>query len=180
MSQGILPMARQSSSPNQDERPPHCTVDLLVIHAISLPPGEFGGGGIDALFQNRLDPDEHPYFREIAGLRVSAHLLVRRDGELVQYVPLERRAWHAGPSSFQGRDRCNDFSIGIELEGTDEGLFTDAQYLSLAAATREVMMRFPGVTPERIAGHSEIAPGRKTDPGPGFDWARYRRLLAEA
>ncbi|MGD2082604.1 MAG: 1,6-anhydro-N-acetylmuramyl-L-alanine amidase AmpD [Chromatiales bacterium] len=173
-------MARQSPSPNQDERPPECPVDLLVIHAISLPPGEYGGHWIDALFQNRLDPDGHPYFREIAGLRVSAHLLIRRDGELVQYVPLDRRAWHAGPSSFEGREACNDFSIGIELEGTDEGTFTDAQYRTLVAATREIMARFPRVTPERIAGHSDIAPGRKRDPGPGFDWARYRRLLAEA
>jgi AmpD protein len=172
-----LPGAHQSHSPNQDERPPDCTVDLLVIHAISLPPGEYGGRWIEALFQNRLDPHAHPYFREIAGLQVSAHLLVRRDGQLIQFVPLERRAWHAGPSCFQGRERCNDFSIGIELEGTDRDGFTDAQYRTLAAATREIMARFPQVTPERIAGHSDIAPGRKSDPGPGFDWARYRRLL---
>jgi len=155
-------------------------VELLVIHCISLPPGELGGPWIDALFQNRLHPGAHPFFGSIAGLRVSAHLLIRGDGELVQYVPLDRRAWHAGASSFRGRPNCNDFSVGIELEGTEDRPFSDAQYVVLAHTTRQIMARYPALTPERIAGHSEIAPGRKTDPGPCFDWARYRRLLADA
>ncbi len=176
----LLPDARQCPSPNQDARPPDCAVELLVIHCISLPPGELGGPWIDALFQNRLDPRAHPCFDSLAGLRVSAHLLIRRDGELVQYVPLERRAWHAGASSFRGRPDCNDFSIGIELEGTEDRPFSDAQYRVLARTTREIMALYPAITPERIAGHSEIARGRKSDPGPCFDWARYRRLLGDA
>jgi AmpD protein len=176
-SDGWLPQARRRPSPNWDERPPGTAVDLLVIHGISLPPGEFGGPWLDALFLNRLEPGAHGYFRKIAGLRVSTHLLIRRDGELVQYVDLNRRAWHAGFSSFRGRGRCNDFSVGIELEGADEVPYADAQYLTLAEAAREVMARFPRITPERIAGHSDVAPGRKTDPGPAFDWTRFRRLL---
>ncbi len=175
---GWLPQARRLISPNWDERPPNTPVDLLVIHGVSLPPGEFGGPWIDALFQNRLDPEAHPYFRPIAGLRVSSHLLIRRDGELIQYVDLHKRAWHAGVSSFRGRERCNDFSIGIELEGADEIPYTPAQYQVLATTSRDILSRFPAITPERIAGHSSIAPGRKTDPGPAFDWDRYRRLLA--
>jgi len=153
-------------------------VDLLVVHGISLPPGELGGHWIEALFQNRLDPQAHPYFRSIADLRVSAHLLIRRDGELVQFVDLAKRAWHAGPSCFQGRERCNDFSIGIELEGTETVPYTDAQYAVLAETVRAVMERFPAITPARLVGHSDIAPGRKTDPGPAFDWARLRSALA--
>jgi AmpD protein len=174
---GWLTQARRVPSPNWDDRPPGTGVDLLVIHGISLPPGEFGGPWIDALFRNRLDPAAHPYFRRIARLRVSSHLLIRRDGELVQYVDLRRRAWHAGASCFRGRECCNDFSIGIELEGADEIPYEPAQYRTLAEASREIMARYPGITAERIAGHSDIAPGRKTDPGPAFDWRRLRRLL---
>lgn len=177
MPSGWLPTARRVPSPNWDQRPPGSDVDLLVIHGISLPPGEFNGPWIDALFCNRLDPDAHPYFASIAGLRVSSHLLIDRDGKLTQYVDLTRRAWHAGPSSFRGRAGCNDFSIGVELEGTDETAYEDAQYLALARATSEIMIRFPSITHDRIVGHSDIAPGRKTDPGPAFDWGRYRRLI---
>lgn len=177
MSDGWLPGARRVPSPNWDERSPGTGIDLLVIHGISLPPGEFGGPWIDALFQNRLDPDAHPYFRSIADLRVSCHLLIRRDGELIQYVDLHKRAWHAGASSFREREHCNDFSIGIELEGADEIPYTDAQYQVLADATRKIMARFAGIAMERIAGHCHIAPGRKTDPGPTFDWGRFHHLL---
>lgn len=173
-----LPRARRVPSPNWDERPVGTRVDLLVIHGVSLPPGEFGGPWIDALFQNRLDPQAHPYFGPIAGLKVSSHLLIRRDGELIQYVDLTKRAWHAGVSSFQGRERCNDFSIGIELEGTDDLPYASSQYQVLAEVSRTILTRFPAITPDRIVGHSDIAPGRKTDPGPAFDWERYRRLLA--
>lgn len=176
---GLLEEARQRASPNCDQRPPGATIDLLVIHNISLPPGEFGGPWIDRLFLNRLDPEAHPYFREIADLRVSAHLLVRRSGELIQYVPLHLRAWHAGASEFRGRDRCNDFSIGIELEGTDQTAFEDAQYVTLRHLVRRLMALYPGVTPERIVGHCDIAPHRKTDPGPCFDWERFRRGLED-
>lgn len=175
---GWLPQARWVPSPNWDERPVGTRVDLLVIHGVSLPPGQFGGPWIDALFQNRLDPQAHPYFAAIAGLRLSSHLLIRRDGELIQYVDLTKRAWHAGVSSFQGRERCNDFSIGIELEGTDDLPYASSQYQVLAEVSRAILTRFPAITPDRIVGHSDIAPGRKTDPGPAFDWERYRRLLA--
>jgi len=172
--------ARRAPSPNQDARPPNVPVDLLVIHNISLPPGEFGGDWVEDLFLNRLDPEAHPYFAGIAGLRVSAHLLIRRDGTLVQFVPLARRAWHAGASCFAGREACNDFSIGIELEGSDETPFTDAQYARLAAVAREIARRYPAIDAERIVGHSDIAPGRKTDPGPHFDWQRFREAFAKA
>ena len=146
-----------------------------MVHSISLPPGEYGGDAIERLFTNRLDPAAHPYFREIAGLRVSSHFLIRRDGELVQFVPPERRAWHAGVSSWRGRERCNDFSIGVELEGTDEGDFTDAQYLRLI----ELVQSLKAALPLRdIAAHSDVAPGRKTDPGPRFDWPRLLKALA--
>jgi AmpD protein len=175
--QGWLPAARRSPSPNWDERPPGTVIDLLVIHGISLPPGDFGGPWIEALFHNRLDPEAHPYFATIAALRVSAHLLIRRDGELIQLVDLARRAWHAGPSCFEGRERCNDFSIGIELEGADGVPYTDAQYAVLAKAIKAVKARCPAISPARIVGHSDIAPGRKTDPGPAFDWSRLRREL---
>jgi len=172
-----LPDLPCEPSPNADERPAGASVDLLVIHNISLPPGEFGGGYIRDLFLNRLDPDAHPYFREIAHLEVSAHLLVRRDGSAIQFVALDRRAWHAGLSAFCGRERCNDFSIGIELEGSDETPFTAAQYARLAALTLQIQALFPAIGEQRIVGHSDIAPGRKTDPGPCFDWARYRGQL---
>jgi N-acetyl-anhydromuramoyl-L-alanine amidase len=175
---GRLGAARQVASPNHDERPPGAMPELIVIHSISLPPGEFGGPWIDRLFTNRLDPAAHPYFATIAGLEVSAHLLIRRDGELVQFVPFHRRAWHAGESCWQGRARCNDFSIGIELEGTDDGDFTTAQYRRLAAAIRALCRAYPTLSPARLATHSDIAPGRKTDPGPGFERARLARWLA--
>jgi len=174
---GWLPAARRVPSPNWDERPPGSVVDLLVIHGISLPPGEFGGHAIDALFCNRLDPDAHPYFREVAHLRVSAHLLIGRDGRLTQYVDLNKRAWHAGPSCFAGREACNDFAIGIELEGSDDVPYKDVQYRVLAEATREIQARLPSIGSRRIVGHSDIAPGRKTDPGPAFDWGRFRALI---
>jgi AmpD protein len=176
---GWLEAARQRISPNRDERPAGVAVDLLVLHNISLPPGEFGGPWIDRLFSNCLEPEAHPYFQELVGLRVSTHLLILRDGSLIQYVPFQQRAWHAGTSCFEGRERCNDFSIGIELEGTDDTPYTDAQYHALVQATREIMALYPDITPERICGHSDIAPGRKSDPGPAFDWPRFRRLLAE-
>ncbi len=169
--------ARRCPSPNCDSRPDGCAIDTVVIHGISLPPGEFGGAEVEALFCNRLDPSAHPYFSEISHLEVSAHLFIRRDGSLVQFVPLSQRAWHAGESEFCGRTRCNDFSVGIELEGTDEDLYEDAQYVRLLSILKLLMQTWPGITPDRIVGHSDIAPGRKTDPGPAFDWARVRRAL---
>jgi AmpD protein len=175
---GWLEAAERVSSPNRDRRPADAVVDLLVIHNISLPPGGLGGPWIDALFQNRLDPSAHPCFADIAQLKVSAHLLIRRDGRLVQYVPLHLRAWHAGRSSFRGRRNCNDSSIGIELEGSDDLAFEDTQYATLSRATRHIMELYPAITPDRIAGHSDIAPGRKTDPGPLFDWERFLGSLA--
>jgi AmpD protein len=166
---------RIADSPNHDERPAGVEISLVVLHSISLPPGEYGGEHIERLFANCLDPAAHPYFREVHALRVSAHFLVRRDGELVQFVPLERRAWHAGASSWRGRDRCNDFSVGIELEGSDDAPFEDAQYAALAALIADLGKRLPL---RDIAAHSEIAPGRKTDPGAGFDWHRLLLDLA--
>ena len=162
-------------SPNCDERPPDTEITLVVLHSISLPPGEYGGDAIERLFTNRLDPGAHPYFQEIAHLEVSSHYLIRRGGEVVQFVPPERRAWHAGASSWRGRNRCNDFSIGIELEGTDEDVFTDPQYDALAQLLRELRRKFPL---RDIAAHSDVAPGRKTDPGARFDWARVLAALA--
>ena len=176
---GWLEAARRCPSPHHDARPSGVKVDLLVIHGISLPPGEFGGEWIDRLFLGDLPADAHPYFDSICGLRVSAHLLIRRDGELVQYVPLHRRAWHAGESLFQGRRRCNDYSIGIELEGCDDVAYSDAQYSRLIETSGRLIRRYPGITEERIVGHCDIAPGRKTDPGPSFDWQRLYRGLTE-
>jgi N-acetyl-anhydromuramoyl-L-alanine amidase len=164
------------ASPNCDARPAGCVIDLLVIHCISLPPGEFGGPGIVQLFTNRLDPAAHPFYALIGGMKVSAHFLVRRDGEVIQFVPCGRRAWHAGESSWKGRVRCNDFSIGIEIEGSGEVPFTAAQYARLEELTRSLKARYPI---SDIAGHSDVAPGRKTDPGPYFDWKRYRAMLAD-
>lgn len=175
---GWLDAARRLPSPNCDDRPDPADISLLVIHNISLPPQIFGGPWIDGLFLNRLDPRAHPYFMQIAGLRVSAHLLVRRTGEVTQYVPFHRRAWHAGQSCFGDREACNDFSIGIELEGSDNTPFTDRQYESLAAVTALLLSVYPAISPGRIVGHCDIAPGRKTDPGPAFDWQRFRRSLA--
>lgn len=174
---GWLADARRLPSAHCDDRPDPQDISLLVIHNISLPPRIFGGPWIDDLFLGRLDPGAHPYFAEIAALRVSAHLLIRRDGRITQYVPFEKRAWHAGASCFGEREACNDFSIGIELEGADDIPYTAAQYAQLAAVTRALQLGYPAITPERITGHSDIAPGRKTDPGPAFDWAAYRRMI---
>ena len=167
---------RWLQSPNADDRPAPAEVSLLVVHAISLPPGELGGehnrGYIDDLFLNRLDPAAHPYFAGVAGRTVSAHACIFRDGSATQYVAFDRRAWHAGESSFEGRSRCNDFSVGIELEGCDEQAFTDGQYRTLARLARALQLAYPAITRERIVGHADIAPARKTDPGPHFDWPR--------
>jgi AmpD protein len=171
---GLAAGARFVASPNCDERPADSAIELLVIHHISLPPGKFGGKGIVEFFTNRLNPAAHPYYAAIAGTKVSAHFLIRRGGELIQFVPCAKRAWHAGESSWKGRARCNDFSIGVELEGTGEVAFTGAQYRRLVALTCALTARYPIAG---IAGHSDIAPGRKTDPGPSFDWARYRAQL---
>lgn len=170
--------ARQVPSPNCDERPDSDDISLIVIHGISLPPGEYGGAWIDDLFTNRLDPDAHPYFPGIAHLRVSSHVLIRRDGEVVQYVPFKMRAWHAGESCYQGRSCCNDYSIGIELEGQDAEPYSPQQYDRLAAVIRVLTRTFPGISSDRIRGHSDIAPGRKTDPGEAFDWLALNERLA--
>lgn len=176
---GKLEGVRFLASPNSDERPDNESPSLLVIHGISLPPGEYGGPWIDALFTNTLDPEAHPYFAEIHQLRVSSHLLIRRDGEPVQYVPFDKRAWHAGVSSYDGREQCNDFSIGIELEGTDDEPYEVVQYQRLAECVIALLKAYPQLAVERITGHSDIAPGRKTDPGPHFDWNYFRQLLNE-
>jgi AmpD protein len=167
----VLRGARYVASPNCDARPAGTAVTLLVLHAISLPPGEYGGESIERLFTSRLDPGAHPYFKEIQGLRVSSHFLVRRDGELVQFVPVHKRAWHAGASSWRGRSRCNDFSVGVELEGAEDDRFTPAQYASLVSLVRKLHLR-------DIAAHSDVAPGRKTDPGARFDWPRLLASLS--
>jgi len=172
--------AQRVQSPNHSERPVDTDISLLVIHNISLPPGQFGGPWISDLFCNQLSPDFHPYFAGICEMRVSSHLLIRRDGDVLQYVPFNRKAWHAGKSEFEGRAECNEFSIGIELEGTDEQPFTDFQYERLQLVTQLLLVAYPALTPERITGHSDIAPGRKTDPGPCFDWSRYRQALLPA
>jgi len=175
---GWLTGVRQVPSPHCNDRPDDEAPSLLVIHNISLPPGEFGGPWIDKLFTGTLPPDAHPYFADIASLRVAAHCLIRRQGEIVQYVPFDKRAWHAGVSQFDGRENCNDFSIGIELEGTDNQPYTEAQYRALQQVTRVLLQHYP-ITPARITGHSDIAPVRKTDPGPAFDWDYYKQLLTQ-
>jgi AmpD protein len=169
---GLLEGARLCLSPNRDPRPPGAGLDLIVLHGISLPPGTFGGAEIEDFFCNRLDWDAHPYFRGIRGLEVSAHLLIRRDGGVLQFVPFGERAWHAGTSTFRQRAHCNDFSIGIELEGEDTAAYEDAQYDNLSRVIASLVRSYPGLTPRTIAAHSDIAPGRKTDPGPVFDWLR--------
>jgi len=175
---GLITQAKQCPSPNCDARPDVGGITLLVIHNISLPPGDFGNGHIEAFFCNQLDHQHHPFFSEIAGVKVSAHLLIDRSGKLIQFVPLHQRAWHAGVSCFENRGRCNDYSIGIELEGTDDTPYTSLQYDTLIDVTRLIMKRYPAITQERITGHQTIAPERKTDPGPAFDWQRYRDALA--
>ncbi len=172
---GWCPQVRRAACANFDERPDDDDISLLIVHNISLPPGEFGGDHIEDLFANRLDCDAHPYFGQLRGLRVSAHFLIRRDGSVVQFVATRARAWHAGVSSFNGRERCNDFSIGIELEGSDFTDFCDAQYRSLAGLSYALISRHPI---SAVRGHEHVAPGRKTDPGPHFDWLRFRDDLA--
>ena len=176
---GIYRFARQARSPNQDVRPSGSQIELIVIHGISLPPGRFGQGWIEDLFRNRIAADHpDPALRAVSTLRVSAHLLIERDGNLLQFVSFKNRAWHAGVSSWCGREHCNDFSVGIELEGTDTRPYEGVQYLQLARVIRALRKAYPTLRPEGLAGHSEIAPGRKTDPGPAFDWDRLRTLAA--
>lgn len=174
---GLVSEARHCLSPNYDARPDPEDITGIIIHSISLPPGEYGGPWIEDFFLNQLDPTAHPYFEEIQTLEVSAHLLIRREGELVQFVPFHRRAWHAGASQWAGRDRCNDFTIGIELEGDEFSPFTVAQYQQLASVIIAIMAAYPKITAEDITGHEHVAPGRKTDPGPHFDWALLKQLL---
>lgn len=169
---GLVEPARYCASPNQDARPGDGDLNLIVLHGISLPPGEYGGGAIEDLFLNRLDWDAHAYFQEIRGLRVSSHLLIRRDGELLQFVPFTRRAWHAGQSCFRDQLNCNDRSIGIELEGTDDTPYDDRQYAALVPLLAAILAAYENLSARRIAAHSDIAPGRKTDPGQAFDWLR--------
>ncbi|CDL85501.1 1,6-anhydro-N-acetylmuramyl-L-alanine amidase AmpD [Xenorhabdus szentirmaii] len=175
---GWIDTARKVISPHCDLRPEDEIPSLLVIHNISLPPGKFGGPYIDQLFMGTLNPEDDPFFEEIKQLRVSAHCLIRRNGEIVQYVPFDKRAWHAGASCYLGRDRCNDFSVGIELEGTDYEAFTEIQYIQLAEITKLLISQYPDIR-NNITGHSDIAPGRKTDPGPYFYWEQFRQLLKE-
>jgi AmpD protein len=176
---GWLRRVRRVVSPNCDRRPAGIDLALIVVHGISLPPGRFGGSWIDRLFCNGLPTDADPYFSTLAGLKVSAHVLIARDGKLTQYVPFDLRAWHAGRSSHRGRAACNDFSVGIELEGTDDRRYTAKQYRALASLIAALRAAYPSLRSADVVGHSDVAPGRKTDPGPAFDWARLRRLLAE-
>jgi AmpD protein len=175
---GLLEQARYVASPNHDERPPGCAPELIIVHGISLPPDHYGGPWIDRLFMNALPSDAHPYFATVAHLKVSSHVLVRRDGELVQYVPFHLRAWHAGASNYCGRERCNDFSIGVELEGSDEVPYEPIQYRQLTEIIVALCKAYPSLSPECIAGHSQVAPGRKSDPGQAFDWTRLRAMLS--
>jgi AmpD protein len=177
---GLMLGARQVASPNFDGRPPGVEADLIVVHGISLPPGEFGGPWIDRLFTNTLPAEIHPYFAEVCSLRVSSHLVVQRDGTVSQYVRFTDRAWHAGVSVYEGREACNDFSVGVELEGTDTLEYEPVQYRALAEAVAALCAAYPRLSSQRMAGHSDISPGRKTDPGPAFDWPHARRLIAAA
>jgi len=174
---GLLENYDFHASPNYDQRPEKIDITGIVIHNISLPPGDFGGGWIDDLFLNKLDPQAHPYFEAIADVRVSAHVLIRRDGQIIQYVPFHQRAWHAGVSSWDGIERCNDFTVGIELEGSDDQSFESIQYVSLSALIHALCSCYPGLNTKRIKGHNDIAPVRKTDPGPYFDWEHLDILL---
>lgn len=173
---GWLLEAERRPSTHHDARPDGASVELVVVHGISLPPGEYGGPFVAALFTGALDASAHPYFRAIAGLEVSSHALIRRDGSPVQFVPFDARAWHAGRSSWNGREECNDFSVGIELEGCDEHPYADAQYRCLAAVIGALRDAYPTLAADAVAGHAEVAPGRKTDPGPAFDWDRLAAL----
>ena len=175
--EGWLKGVRRVVSPNCNQRPADTKINLLVIHNISLPPGQYGGDHIERFFTNRLDHSLDPFYKEIEGVKVSSHLLIKRTGEVVQFVSFDDRAWHAGLSKFQTRENCNDFSIGIELEGEDEVPYTDAQYEILVNITRCLMKEYPGISVDRIVGHQDIAPGRKTDPGKAFDWSGYFELL---
>ena len=177
---GLLEGATHIESPNWDERPEHCDINLVVIHGISLPPGKFGGPEILQFFTNQLDTGSHPFFAEIADMRVSSHLLIRRDGEIIQFVPFNRCAWHAGASCYKGKERCNDFSIGIELEGADDIPYEDVQYERLGTLIRSLRQAYPDIGPDNIVGHCDIAPGRKTDPGSAFDWQHLKRELENA
>ncbi len=170
--QGLIRPAEQCPSPNQDDRPEGCEPELIVIHGISLPPGEFGGSYVEQLFTNRLDWDAHPYFAEIRGLKVSSHIYIKRDGSLIQFVPFNRRAWHAGASCYRDREDCNDFSIGIELEGDDTTPYSDIQYDVLVRAVCALQATYASLNARRIAGHCDVSPHRKSDPGPAFDWLR--------
>ena len=177
---GLMQPARQVVSPNRDERPGGLLPELILVHGISLPPDEYGGPWIDRLFTNTLPadaPQVHPFFSTVLSLVVSSHLLIRRDGEYVQYVPFQLRAWHAGASNYCGRERCNDFSIGIEMEGSDELPYEPVQSRALSHAIHALCRAYPSLSTEHVAGHSDVAPGRKTDPGPAFDWQRLRALL---
>ncbi|WP_019614415.1 1,6-anhydro-N-acetylmuramyl-L-alanine amidase AmpD [Psychromonas ossibalaenae] len=176
---GIYPAAKQIRSPFYNERPADVQISLLVIHCISLPEGIYGGKAVEQLFTGCLDCSEDPGFADLQGLEVSAHCVIRRDGQVEQYVPFAKRAWHAGFSCFAGIEGCNDYSIGIELEGTDKSAYTEDQYRALAALTVQIQQCYPAITRSRITGHSDIAPGRKTDPGALFDWNYYFRLLAD-
>lgn len=179
LNDGWLSGAKAVPSPNFNQRPVDEEPSLLVVHNISLPPGQFGTDCVERFFQNRLDTEAHPFFKEIDGVEVSAHFFIKRTGEVIQFVSTEERAWHAGVSEFCGRENCNDFSIGIEMEGTDDQAYENAQYVSLVQVTKALMAHYPRLTLDRITGHSNIAPGRKTDPGPAFDWNYYRTLLAD-
>jgi AmpD protein len=177
---GLMRGAKWIASPNHDARPPGVEADLIVVHGISLPPGEFGGPWIDRLFCNTLPAEVHPYFAEVAALRVSSHLVVAREGGITQYVRFTERAWHAGRSVYRGREACNDFSVGVELEGSDTLPYEAAQYSALAEVVAALCAAYPRLSPERLVGHSDIAPGRKTDPGPAFDWPHARAHIAAA
>jgi N-acetyl-anhydromuramoyl-L-alanine amidase len=173
---GLLEQCKQCPSQNKDARPENTAIDLIVVHSISLPPGKYGGDAIEHFFQNKLDKNAHPYYEEIFEMQVSSHVLIKRSGEIVQFVPFHERAWHAGQSSYQGRQRCNDFSIGIELEGTDSENFEDVQYQQLTQLINALQTAYPAIS-DHITGHSDISPGRKKDPGTGFDWNKLKNNL---
>lgn len=175
---GWIQPAEHLPSPNCNDRPCESEISLLVIHNISLPPGEYNNSCIERFFCNQLDHGAHPFFQEIKGVQVSAHLLIKRSGQVIQFVPISRRAWHAGVSCFQGREACNDYSIGIELEGTDTDPYTEGQYECLVHLTKAIVQAYPEITLDRIVGHSDIAPGRKSDPGQAFDWKKYKQALS--